>query len=96
MQHAREPGTKELAVVCHARKRNAPEIYAVVAAIAGDEALALAVSAGVVVAERDLQRGVDGFGARVDEEDAVEIAGQGLREVGGEFEGGGLGKTKGR
>ena len=63
-----------LAVGDHAADRDAAEADAVVAALAADEARARALTAGLVVAERDLERGVDRLAARIGEEGIVEIA----------------------
>ena len=63
-----------LAVGDHAADRDAAEADAVIAALAADEARARALAAGLVIGERDLERGVDGLAARVGEEGIVEIA----------------------
>jgi hypothetical protein len=63
---------KHLAVGDHPADRDAAEADAVIAALAADEAGARGLALHAVVSERDLQRGVDRLGARVDEEHVIE------------------------
>ena len=70
--HTRQTGAEPLAVVHDAADRDAAEAHAVIAAFTADEAGARAFAAGAVVGERDLERGVDGFGTGVREEDVIE------------------------
>ncbi len=74
-----------LAVGRDAADRDAAEAHAVVAALAADQAGALAFAAGAVVGQGDLQGGVDRLRTRVGEEHAV----QALRHEAGD-RGGGL------
>ena len=60
---------------------DAAESDAVVAARAADEANALRLSLRLPVRERDLQRGVDGLGAGVAEEDVIDVARQHRRQL---------------
>ena len=79
VRDARERGTELAAIVDHPGQRYAAEIDAVIGALARDEHRASALAARLVIRERHLHRGVDGFGAGVGEEDPVEIA---RRELG--------------
>ena len=85
-----------LAVGDHAADRDAAEADAVIAALAADEAGARALALGLVVGERDLERGVDRLGARVGEERVVEIAGRQQREPRGQLEHLGVAVLEGR
>ena len=78
-----------LAVPDHAGEGDAADVDAVVGALAGDEAQALALAAGAVVGHDHLQRGVDRLGAGVGEEDVVEGVGQQPGHAVGEREGAG-------
>ena len=78
---------KNLAVVDDAADRNAAEADAVIAALAADQAGALALAADVVVGERDLQRGVDRLRTRIAEEHVVEIARRERGDAARELEG---------
>src|SRR5471030_2131318 len=71
-QHRAEP----LAIVHHAAHGNATEADTVIATLAADEARARALAVGAVIGERDLERRVHGFGARVAVEGVVEVARQ--------------------
>ena len=64
-------GTEDFAVGHHAADRHAAEIHAVIALLATDQAGTITFAARTVVAQRDLQRGVDRLGAGVREK-AVE------------------------
>ena len=96
MIDAGEQRAEELAVVDHAADRDAAEADAVIAALAADQALARALSAHVVVGERDLERRVDGFGARIAEEHVIEIARRELGDARGELERQRMGELEGR
>jgi hypothetical protein len=62
---------EELAVVREAADRDAAEADTVIALFATDQARALAVAAGTVIGQRDLQCGIDRLRARIGEEHAV-------------------------
>ena len=81
-----QPGTELAAVVDEARQRDAAEVDAVVRALARDEHVASALTARLVVGERDLHRGVDRLRAGVREEDPVEVARRQLGDAGRELE----------
>ena len=71
---AGEQRAEELAVVDDAADRDAAEADAVIAALAADQARAAALAGDVPVGERDLERGVDRFRARIAEEHVIEVA----------------------
>ena len=83
---ARQMGRKGAAVRHHAADRHAAEADAVIAALAADQARPRALSDGALIGQRDLQRGVDQFGAGIGEEDAVEPFRRDLGEPLGEIE----------
>ena len=58
-----------------------------IAPLAGDEPRARALSGKLVIGERNLERGIDRLGARVAEEDAVEIARRKLGQARGQRKG---------
>src|SRR3546814_19428502 len=62
-----------LLVAHHAGHAEAAEVHAVVGALAADQAQALPLALGLVVGQRDLQRGVARLGAGIGEEDVVEV-----------------------
>ena len=61
-------------VVHHAGQRHAAEVDAVIGALARNEHRASALSARLVIRQRDLHRRVNRFRAGIGEEDAVQIA----------------------
>ena len=71
MIDARQMGGESTAVVDHAADRHAAEADAVIAALAADQAGAGRLTGGALIGERDLQRGVGRFRARIGEEDAI-------------------------
>ena len=85
-----------LAVGTDAADRDAAEADAVVAALAADEAGARALAAGLVIGERDLERGVDRLRPRVGEEGIVEIARRQQRQPRGQLEHLGVAVLEGR
>ena len=85
-----------LAVVDHAADRDAAEADAVIGALATDQTLARALPAHILIGERDLERRVDGLGARIAEERMVEIARRELGQAGGELERQRMGELEGR
>jgi hypothetical protein len=84
--HAGQQGAELLAVVADAADGNAAEADAVIAALAADQAGALALAAGAMIGQRDLQRRVDRFGAGIAEEDVVQPVRQHARDAAGELE----------
>ena len=87
---------EELAVVDDSPDRDAAEADAMIAALAPDEAGALALALHVPVGHGDLQRGVAGLGARIREEDMVEIGRRKLGDAARELEGVGMSELEGR
>ena len=83
---------EDAAVVDDAAHRDAAEADAVIAALAPDQLGARALADGALVGERDLQGGVDGFGAGAGEEHPVEAGLRAARRDGGEA----LGEVEGR
>ena len=96
MIDAGQQRAEEFAVVDNAADRNAAEADAVIAALAADQPRARALAADVVISERDLERGVDRFRARIAEEHAVEIARRQRRDPARQFEGFGVGEVERR
>ena len=80
-------GQEGAAVVDQATHRDAAEAHPVIALLAPDQPGALALAAGPVIGERDLQRGVHRLRAGVCEEDPVEAGRGDLRQRRGEVEG---------
>src|SRR6186997_715543 len=87
--------TKRLPVVGEAADRHAAEADAVIAALAADEARALALALRHPISERDLHRGVGGFRSGVAEEHVVEVGGRQRRDPAGELEGAGMAELEG-
>jgi len=86
MIDAGQRGAEHLAVCHDAADRNAAEPNAVIAALAPDQPHARGFAAHIVIGERDLERGVDRFGARIAEEHVVEIARRERRDAARQFE----------
>ncbi len=63
---------EHLAVADDAADRDAAEIDAVIAALAADQAEARALADDALIGERDLEAGLDRFGAGIGEEDVVD------------------------
>jgi hypothetical protein len=80
----------------NATERGAAEAAAMIAPLAGDEPRARALSGKLVIGERNLERGIDRLGARVAEEDAVEIARRKLGQARGQRKGRGVRRLEGR
>ncbi len=93
---AGQQAAEELAVGGDAAHRDAAEADAVIAALAADEARARALAAHAVIGDRDLERGIDRFGAGIGEEDVVEIARKECREARRRLEHLGMAHLEGR
>ena len=93
---ARKQAAVEHTVLDDAAHRGAAEVGAVIAALAPDKAGLRALAPHVVIAERDLERGVRRLRARVGEEHMVEIARREVDQPVGELEGGRMAKLEGR
>ena len=93
---ARQHRAERLAVVGQPADRHAAEADAVIAALAADEARALALAARVPIGQRDLERGVGGLRAGIAEEHVVEIAGRQRRDPARELEGARMAELEGR
>ncbi|KAG0776810.1 hypothetical protein G6F22_012309 [Rhizopus arrhizus] len=78
---------ERLTVGRDAADRDAAETHAVIAAFAADQAGALAFAAGPVVSQGNFQGRIDGLGAGVREEDAVQALGHEAGDSRGGFEG---------
>ncbi len=96
MIDAGDQRAEDLAIGDHAADGGAAETGAMIAALAADEALARTFAADIVIAERDLQRGIDRFRAGVGEEHMVEIAGRHGGDARGERKGFRMAELKGR
>ena len=86
MIHACEQSSEHLTIVGDAADRRAAEIDAVIAALAADQPGLCSIALGPVIGERDLERGLDRFGARVGEEHMVEARRRDIDELRGTFE----------
>ena len=86
MIDAGQMGRECTAVVDHAADRHAAEADAVIAALAADQTRARRLTGGALIGERDLQRGVDRFRARIGEEDTIESFRRDLGQPLGEIE----------
>ena len=94
--HAREQAAVEHAVLDDSADGRAAEVGAVVAPLAPDQPRLRALAPHVVIAERDLQRGIRRFRARVGEEHVVEIAGREVDQPVRELESRRVAELKGR
>jgi hypothetical protein len=81
-----QQGPEHLAIGDDATHRDAAEIRAVITALAADKTSARALASHAMIGERDLQRGVDRFGAGIAEEDMVETGRRDGYQPGGELE----------
>jgi len=86
MVYAGDTRPEHLLVRLKPAHRHAAEVDAVIAALTPDEAETLRFAAGAMVGERDLERRVDRFGARIGEEQAREALRRDAREPLGELE----------
>src|SRR6185312_9882874 len=87
MVHAGQQGARpHPAVRRDAADGDSSEADAVVGALASDEARARALAADAVIADRDLERGVDRLGARIHEEHVIEAGGRDLTDALGKLE----------
>src|SRR5579863_4517068 len=96
MKNDGQERAEEFAVVDDAADRDAAEADPVIAALAADEPRARALAADIMVGERDLERGVDGFRAGAAEEHAIEIGRRQRGDPARQLEGIGMGKLEGR
>ena len=86
MVDARQQRAEELAVLDDAAHRDAAEADAVIAALAADQARLAALALHVPIGQRHLEGRIHGLGARVAEEDVVQVARGELGEARGEGE----------
>ena len=93
---ARQQRAEELAVLDDAAHRDAAEADAVIAALAADQARLAALALHVPIGQRHLQRRVHRLGARVAEEDVVQVARGELGEARGEGEAARMAELEGR
>ena len=93
---AGEQAAVEHAVLDDAAHRGAAEVGAVIAALTPDEPGLRALAPHIVIAERDLERGVGRFRARVGEEHVVEVARREIDQPVRELEGGRVAELEGR
>ena len=96
MIDARHHRAEGFAVVGEAADRHAAEADAVIAALAADEARALALPLGDPIGQRDLQRGVGRFRTGIAEEHVVEIGRRERGDTAGQFEGARMAELEGR
>ena len=96
MIDARQHRAERLAVVGKPADRHAAEADAVIAALAADEARALALALRDPIGQRDLQRGVGGLRAGVAEEHVVEVARRQRRDPARQLEGARMAELEGR
>ena len=79
--------TELFAVVDDAAHRNAAEPDAMIAAFAADQPDARRVAPHIMIGQRDLERGINCFGAGIAEENMVEIAGSQCGDTARQLEG---------
>ena len=84
---AGQAGAERAAVGDDTTHRNAAKTGAVIAALPADQADALALALGPPIGQRDLERGIDAFRARVGEEDPVQAFRHDAGHAGGELKG---------
>ena len=94
--HVRQLRAELLAVRADAAHRHAAEAHTVIAAFAPHQPHAMRFTPRAVIGQRDLQRGVGGLRAGIDEEDMVHPFRRHLRHPGGGFEGDGVAQLEGR
>src|SRR5205807_3586424 len=85
MRDARQRRTESASIVDHAGQRNAAEIDTVVRTLAGDEHVAPALPARLMIGERDFHRRVDRLGTGIDEKNPVQVARRELGDASGEL-----------
>src|SRR3546814_19426815 len=83
---ARQAGSEGAAIADDATGADPAETDAMIAALAPDQSGARALPPRPLEGERDLERGIDRFGAAVREEDAVESIGHQRRNALRQFE----------
>ena len=87
---------KHLRLFDHAADRDAAEADAVIALFAADQAGALALAAGAVIGQRDLERGIHRLGAGIGEEHVVEWLRRNRGQAFGQHEGQRMAHLEGR
>ena len=95
MIHIRQQRTELLAIGPNAAHRHAAKAHAMITAFAPNQPHARAFAARLVIGERDFQRRIRAFTARIGEENPVQPIGRHIRNPCGGFKGDGVAKLEG-
>ena len=95
MVHIRQQRAELLAIRPDAAHRHAAKAHAMIAAFAPDQPHARAFAPRLVIGQRDFQRRICGFAARIGEENAVHAIGRHIRNPRGGFKGNRVAKLEG-
>ena len=86
MVDTRQQRAEHLAIADDAADRSAAEPDAVIAALAADQAAPGALALGLMIGQRDLERGVGGLRPGIAEEHVIEAGGREIGDAACEFE----------